>query len=86
LHSAYAQKIQAILTSENIRVEHDFREEKLGYKIREAQTKKIPYQLVIGDQEVENDVLTYRRYGEKEQYQVKTDDFVKMIQEEIKNK
>jgi threonyl-tRNA synthetase len=86
LHRAYAQKIQAILVSENIRVENDFREEKLGYKIREAQTKKIPYQLVIGDQEVENDVLTYRRYGEKEQYQVKTDEFVKMILEEIKNK
>ena len=69
-----------------IRVKLDDRDEKLGYKIREAQTKKIPYQLVVGDNEVESGQVTYRRYGEKKQVTVKIEDFVEMIEKEIKDK
>ena len=69
-----------------IRVEIDSRDEKLGYKIREAQTKKIPYQLVIGDKEVEGSEVNYRKYGEQAQAMVMKQDFIKMILEEINNK
>ena len=54
-----------------------------GYKIREAQTQKIPYQLVIGDKEVEKGILTYRRYGSSETVTVTVREFVEMIKEEI---
>lgn len=83
-HLEYVEKIKSLLLDENIRVEVDSREEKLGYKIREAQTKKIPYQLVLGDNEVKNNELTYRRYGKQESTTVSIDEFVKMIKLEIK--
>lgn len=85
-HLDFSKALVAILEQNKIRVHLDQRDEKLGYKIREAQTKKVPYQIVIGDAEVEKDELTYRRYGEKEQYKVKVSDFVEMIQKEIQNK
>ena len=64
----------------------DRNEEKLGYKIREAQTKKIPYQLVIGDKEVSLETITYRRHGEQNQVSVSYNDFINMITEEVKLK
>ena len=71
-HLEYAKKIEKILKENDIRVEIDEREEKLGYKIREAQTKKISYQLVCGDNEVKSDTLTYRKYGEKDSFTFKS--------------
>jgi threonyl-tRNA synthetase len=62
VHSDYAKEVFEYLFDEDIRVEVDSREEKLGYKIREAQTKKIPYQLVLGDNEVNDKLVTYRRF------------------------
>jgi len=85
-HLAYSEKLVEELKELGIRVEMDSREEKLGYKIREAQTKKIPYQLVIGDKEIESDEVNYRKYGEIEQFAVSKADFFRMITEEIKNK
>ena len=64
----------------------DRNEEKLGYKIREAQTKKIPYQLVIGDKEKDLEVITYRRHGEQNQVTVSYSEFINMITEEVKLK
>ena len=58
----------------------------LGYKIREAQTKKIPYQLVIGDKEANLETITYRRHGEQNQVSVSYSEFINMINDEIKNK
>lgn len=84
-HLEYVEKIKNLLFDEDIRVEVDSREEKLGYKIREAQTKKIPYQLVIGDNEVKNNLLTYRKYGKQESITVSIEEFVVMIKSEIKN-
>lgn len=66
-HQDYAIEVQKQLHSLGFRVEVDLRNEKLGYKIREAQTKKIPIQLVIGDKEVEQKGVTYRLYGKEEQ-------------------
>ncbi|MFW6285423.1 MAG: His/Gly/Thr/Pro-type tRNA ligase C-terminal domain-containing protein, partial [Bacillota bacterium] len=64
----------------------DFREEKLGYKIREAQTEKIPYSLVLGDNEVENDSVTYRKYGAKDQTTLPVEDFIEMLKKEVRER
>jgi threonyl-tRNA synthetase len=85
-HLEFSKDLVEKLKTNKIRVELDDRDEKLGYKIREAQTKKIPYQLVIGDKEVEADEVTYRRYGEKEQTTIKVNEFINLISEEIKTK
>jgi threonyl-tRNA synthetase len=85
-HLEYSLRLLNELKSAGIRAEIDQRDEKLGYKIREAQTKKIPYQLVIGDKEVESNQVNYRRYGEQKQEAIMQDDFIKMIIEEIKAK
>jgi threonyl-tRNA synthetase len=85
LHQAYANEITDILSKLGYRAELDVREEKLGYKIREAQTNKIPYQLVLGDQEKQEQSLTYRKYGEQAQVKVSLDDFLAMIQKEMIN-
>ena len=73
------------LRKNGIRYEVDYREEKLGYKIREAQVKKIPYQLVIGDNEMKNNTVTYREYGKQEQITVSITDFINMILDKNKN-
>ena len=85
-HANYASQVTEALKQANIRVENDNREEKLGYKIREAQVKKIPYQLVLGDQERDQNTVTYRAYGKQEQMTVSLDQFIEMIQLEIKTK
>ena len=75
-----------MMENAHLRVKLDDRQEKLGYRLREAQMMKIPYTLVIGDQEKENHTVTYRKYGQKDQITVSVDDFMKMIQEEIDTK
>ncbi|MFA5697145.1 MAG: threonine--tRNA ligase [Candidatus Izemoplasmatales bacterium] len=86
IHKVYAEEIISVLSENEFRIEADYREEKLGYKIREAQTKKIPYQLVLGDKEVAEKTITYRRYGEQEQVTLPIADFVKMVKQEIVKK
>ena len=86
-HKEFTDKVAQIFKKNKIRFECDYREEKLGYKIREAQMKKIPFQLVVGDKEVETNTLTYRRYGSQEQTTVTIEEFVEMIKkanEELK--
>lgn len=85
-HGTFAQKLHEHFIDVDLRSEIDTREEKLGYKIREAQTQKIPYQIVIGDNEVNSDSVTYRRYGETEQTTITIDAFIEMVNAEIKNK
>ncbi len=85
-HQDYAEALHETFTDLELRSEIDLRNEKLGYKIREAQQAKIPYQLVVGDKEVEDGSITYRRYGEKEQVTVSKATFIEMVQQEIKNK
>lgn len=85
LHLDYARKIASMMREADIRFEIDDREEKLGYKIREAQTKKIPYQIVVGDEEVKNNQLTIREYGSKDTTVEEANDFLARLQREIKN-
>jgi threonyl-tRNA synthetase len=83
LHQAYAKEVAAKLADHDFRVEMDLRDEKLGYKIREAQTKKIPFQLVLGDKEAQDGSVTYRRYGQQEQITVPLQEFIALVHEEI---
>ena len=76
LHYDYARLLQDELKSQGVRVEIDDRNEKMGYKIREAQMKKIPYQIVVGDQEVENQEVNVRKYGSEKQESVEQDEFL----------
>ncbi|MDD3106862.1 MAG: threonine--tRNA ligase [Bacilli bacterium] len=84
-HANYMNEVKTIFFNEDIRYEIDVREEKLSYKIRDAQTKKIPYQLVFGDQEQESRMLTYRKYGQNETKTVSIQEFIAMIQNEVKS-
>ena len=69
-HLEYAKEINDLLLANNIRVKIDDRDEKLGYKMREAQMQKIPFTLVIGDKEKENNTVTYRKYGDDKQIEI----------------
>ena len=83
-HLDYAIKVQEELLKNNIRVELDDRDEKLSYKMRESQTRKIPYTLILGDKEKENDEISYRLHGSKETTTLKTSDFIAKLVEDIK--
>lgn len=82
-HIEYAKEIASILRNNDIRVEVDLREEKLGYKIREAQTKKIPYQLVIGDREMNKRKVNCRAYGSDKTMSFSVEEFVELLSDEI---
>ncbi len=84
-HMDYVMKVHQILKYKYFRVESDLREEKLGYKIREVQTQKVPYSLVLGDNEAKDGLVTYRKYGEDKQITVTLDSFIEMISKELKN-
>ena len=82
----YAYEVKDALEKAGIRVEVDDRNEKLGYRMREAQTRKIPYSLVLGDNEKENKTVTFRRYQSEDKTTVTIEEFVKLIKDEIDNK
>lgn len=86
LHYDYARQIQDELKSQGVRVNIDDRNEKMGYKIREAQMKKIPYQIVVGDKEVENNEVNVRQYGSKDQQTKEKDTFIWDLVDEIRLK
>lgn len=85
-HDEYAKEVVAKLRKAHFRVNNDNRDEKLGYRIREAQLKKIPYQLVLGDNERDNGTVTYRKHGEKKQTAVTFEEFVELLNTEVENK
>lgn len=85
-HEAYATELKDIFTELGYRINLDVRNEKLGYKIRDHQTNKIPYQLVIGDKEIESRTVTYREYGDQKQVTVTIDEFKEILAERIQNK
>ncbi|HDR8190820.1 TPA: threonine--tRNA ligase [Bacillus cereus] len=86
VHEQYANEIAHKLAQAGVRVEQDARDEKLGYKIREAQMQKVPYILVIGDKELENGAVNVRKYGEEKSEVVTLNVFAASIEEEIKNR
>lgn len=86
LHYDYARNLQDELKSQGVRVEIDDRNEKMGYKIREAQMQKIPYQIVVGDKEVENNQVNVRKYGSQDQETVEKDEFIWNLVDKIRLK
>ena len=83
-HLDYAKKIFAVLKEKECRVEIDDRDEKMGYKIREAQTKKIPYTLVLGNNERDNNTVTYRKFGEEKTTTIVFESFLELIEKQVK--
>ncbi|ADH98880.1 threonine--tRNA ligase [Salisediminibacterium selenitireducens] len=84
VHLDYVRQVEDELKRAGVRVHVDVRNEKLGYKIREAQMQKVPYLLVLGDQERDNASVNVRRYGQKDSEEVSLDVFVKSITEDIR--
>ena len=85
-HLEYAKEIYDMLNDNDIRVELDSREEKLSYRMRESQTRKIPFTLIIGDKERDNNEISYRRFGSTETTTVSKDEFLKFIKDKIDSK
>lgn len=85
-HLDYAKEIEAKLRENGFRVELDDRNEKLSYKMRESQTKKIPYTLIIGDKEKNDNNISYRKHGSNETTTLNLDDFIKNLQVEVNSK
>ena len=84
-HVEYAEKVREVLEQKGIRVEVDSRAEKIGYKIREDQLKKVPYMLVVGDKEQEANAVGVRKRGEGDVGQMDLTEFANKIEEEVKN-
>ena len=82
----YGREIYELLKENNIRVELDDRNEKLGFRLREAQTKKIPYTIILGDQEKAAKTISYRLFGQKDTVTVSQSEFIKLIKDEIKTR
>ncbi len=82
-HADYAYELKKKMFALGIRAEVDDRNEKVGYKIRESQVKKVPYSLVVGDKEMETNTAAVREYGHKESTDMNVDDFIKNILQEI---
>ena len=85
-HLKYAEKVMKKLSDKNVRVNLDDRDEKLSYKMRESQSHKIPYTLIIGDKEKDNKTVSYRLFGHKETESLSLKDFEKMLKKQIKER
>ena len=85
-HVEYANKVKDALEAKHIRVEVDARNEKIGYKIREAQLKKVPYMLVVGDKETADGLVSVRSRSDGELGQMTIEEFVNRAVEEVENK
>ena len=85
-HLEYSKKLYELLSDNNFRVELDDREEKLSYKMRESQTKKIPFNIIIGQNEVDNNTISYRKHGSKDTITLDKQDFIDMIKYVVENK
>ena len=85
-HLEYANKITELLKENDIRVKLDDREEKLGYKLRESQIEKVPMTIILGQNEVDNNTISFRRHASEETTTLTTEEFIKLVKEEINNK
>ena len=86
VHSDFAYDLCRRMAAEGFRVKVDDRNEKLGYRVREAQVKKVTIQVVIGDNEVQNDLVTIRRHGQKQQLTMSVSDFLAAMHREVAEK
>ena len=85
-HLEYSKEVEELLRENNFRVELDSRDEKLGYRMRESQTRKIPCTLILGDKERDNKEISYRKFGSQETTTLSQDEFISMMKEVIDNK
>ena len=86
IHMDYAKKIMQELDDNEIRVSFDESDEKLGYKMRQSVMSKVPYTLILGDNEMNDGTISYRHRGSTETKSMKLDEFISMLKEEIKTK
>lgn len=85
-HADYAWQVAKQLRDLGVRADVDERNEKMQYKIRSSQTQKIPYQLIVGDKEMQDGTVNVRRYGHKDTQTMASSDFVQLIQDDIARK
>lgn len=85
-HDEYCKKLKQLLLEEDIRVEYDDSKEQMNKKIRQSNKMKNPYTIIIGDNERDNNLVSYRKYGSEETYSVSINEFIKFIKEEIKKR
>ncbi len=85
-HDEYCKKIMKILRAEDIRAEYDNSNESLGKKIKISNNMKNPYTLVVGNNEIEKGMVSYRRLGSEDVVSVEVNEFVQMIKKEIREK
>ncbi len=82
-HQPYAAEIGARLKAEGVRLEEDFRNEKIGFKIREARMQKVPYMIIIGDKEMNDGTLSVRKRGDQATHVLTVEDFLTMFRQEV---
>ncbi len=85
-HLEYSKELQALLSNEGFRVEMDSRDEKLSYRMRESQTRKIPLTLIVGDKERDDKTISYRLFGTTETVTLSQDDFIAFVHDTISNR
>jgi threonyl-tRNA synthetase len=85
-HHKYCSKLLKAFNRRHIRVTYDNSDNRLGKKIRDAQTRKIPYQIVIGDNELSSKTISYREYGKQESISIPLTSFFQLIRKRIKDK
>ena len=85
-HLDYSNEIYQLLLDNDIRVQLDSRDEKLSYRMREAQTKKIPYTIILGDKERDENLISYRLHGSNETNTMNKDEFIKYLKGQINDK
>ena len=85
-HLDYSNEIYKLLSDNDIRVSIDCRDEKLSYRMREAQTKKIPYTIILGDKERDDNLISYRLHGSNETFSMDKNEFVNFLKQEIIDK
>ena len=82
-HDEYCNKIKNILLDEDIRVDYDNSDERFNKKIMNSNKMKNPYTIIIGDNERDNNLISYRKYGEEESYSLSIEEFIRLIKDEI---
>lgn len=85
-HNEYAQKVAKLFRKNKFRISVDNRNEKLGFRLREAQMRHVPVEIVVGDGEVENNSITIRRFGSKESLTLPLEEALHNLQDEVNNK
>ena len=85
-HDEYCQKLKQLLINEDIRVSYDNSKEQMGKKIRQSNVMRNPYTLIIGDNERDNNLISFRKYGSEETISMPIKEFINFIKSEIKKR